>query len=70
MRDALPSFREELRVIGTSAEARRMLDLERMTRLAGSLPAGGFETALVANAWGQALPRGIAYGYFLRKWQP
>jgi asparagine synthase (glutamine-hydrolysing) len=67
--DALPSFRRELEEIQRSPTARHMLDLDRITRLASSWPESGYETAAVANPWGQALPRGVALGYFLRKWE-
>ena len=66
--DALPGLRAELERIAESPAARRMIDLDRLRELAKGMPAGGYEDGAVAAAWRDALPRGVAFGGFMARW--
>jgi asparagine synthase (glutamine-hydrolysing) len=65
--EALPDLAAELGRIAESAEARRLLDLPRLNKLASEWPSEGHEGGPVTDAWNSALTRGVAIGHLLNR---
>jgi asparagine synthase (glutamine-hydrolysing) len=61
------SLTDEIERLASCMPAARTLDIERLRRLAGDWPEGGWERPEVVQAYRLALLRGLSAGHFLRK---
>jgi asparagine synthase (glutamine-hydrolysing) len=58
---------EELERIAGCAEARSILDTDKLRRLTADWPTAGWETSAAMQHYRQALLRGVSVGHFIRK---